>query len=128
MTFFEKLFGGADTESKLSEEPSDELIDAYSNMAANVQSICQVGEIYARAADPEDEYELKQFEKYKDKAITLIVLIHDEFLQGFSIHQFSKFCSEANRLEIAKPFFDAISDEFIRDKITEDVPALGAKR
>ncbi|GLQ25033.1 hypothetical protein GCM10007853_29070 [Algimonas ampicilliniresistens] len=104
-------------------EPS---IDEFAKMAQSVQHLCQVGSISARGfiERPDDNYERNRYEGLRDQAVTLVLQIHDGFLQGFAIHQLAKLCREANQVSYVRPFFAAIEDEFIRSKIMEDVPEL----
>ena len=122
---FKKLFGNKVEKSEFDSDESDE----FDELAMAVKLKCDIAAMSARNLDasvPEErQYELDRYRRLRDEAISMAMDIHDEFCQGFAIHQIAKLCKEANDLATVEPLFDSVEDEFLREQILEDCPELG---
>ena len=131
MSFFKFLRRRSDSDEAVSfiEEPYDRPSnspDEFEEMALQVQQKCQIAGMSARALreNTNDEYERTRYLALRDEVVVLIIQLHDEFLQGFAIHQLGKLCRDADDIDYFLPFFSSVTDEFIREKICEDLPEL----
>lgn len=73
------------------------------------------------------DYERARYERFRDKALALLDEIQDEFYFGAAVHQVSCLLKSAHEIDSVRPYFDRISDDFLRDRILRDCPELQEK-
>lgn len=127
-SILKKLIGASSQQDSVDKEENDE----FAELAMEINFICEKGTYFAHAYKDDNESDRleagaenhQRYLRFRDEAITRIVKLHDEFYQGFAIHHIAKLCKEADDLDAVRPFFRAVEDEFIREKILEDCPEL----
>lgn len=89
---------------------------------ANITRWCHLCEEYA--AELSDEYSKERFEELLIKSKNLLPVLSDPFYAGAGRHAIINALCKAARLNEARLLLSEVKEQFIREKILEDNPAL----